>query len=182
MLAPTQDGKEDPMQAPEKVSVVTKKSAGVQTMYRDSDAQTDPYTPDYTVRPGAEPEILTLATLSHGQGLPVGRAEVEMIERARQKRLFESTLPPTTDEASFELRRAMLEEQELREWGEREKEIDRLQTERLNLLQKAIFAREEENEQLATQRVDALRRRKLEEMDRSITSAQPSWPTHNAQQ
>ena len=101
--------------------------------------------------------------------MPAGRAEVEMIERARQKREFENTLPPTTDEASFELRRAMMEEQELREWNEREKEIDRLQEERLQLLQRAIFEREKENEMLAEQRVDDLRRRKLEEMDRTIT-------------
>lgn len=37
-----------------------------QTDYRDSEAQTDPYTPEYVVRPGSAPELLTLATLSHG--------------------------------------------------------------------------------------------------------------------
>lgn len=66
MLAPTQDGNQNPLVAPEKVEVLTKKTVSVQTMYRDSQAQTDPYTPDYTVRPGAEPELLTLATLTHG--------------------------------------------------------------------------------------------------------------------
>ena len=66
MLAPTQDGKQDPMVAPPEVDIATKKTVSVQTMYRESEAQTDPYTPDYTVRPGAEPEILTLATLSYG--------------------------------------------------------------------------------------------------------------------
>ena len=39
----------------------------VQTDYRDSEAQTDPYTPEYVVRPGSQPELLTLATLSHGE-------------------------------------------------------------------------------------------------------------------
>ena len=38
----------------------------VQTDYRDSEAQTDPYTPEYVVRPGSQPELLTLATLSYG--------------------------------------------------------------------------------------------------------------------
>jgi hypothetical protein len=66
MLAPTQDGKQNPLIAPTEVEVLAKKTVSVQTMYRDSEAQTDAYTPDYTVRPGAEPEILTLATLSHG--------------------------------------------------------------------------------------------------------------------
>lgn len=39
----------------------------VQTDYRDSEAQTDPYTPEYVVRPGSQPELLTLATLSYGE-------------------------------------------------------------------------------------------------------------------
>jgi len=38
----------------------------VQTDYRDSETQTDPYTPEYVVRPGSQPELLTLATLSYG--------------------------------------------------------------------------------------------------------------------
>ena len=37
-----------------------------QTDYRESEAQTDPYTPEYVVRPGSQPELLTLATLSFG--------------------------------------------------------------------------------------------------------------------
>lgn len=43
------------------------KTVEVQTDYRDSEAQTDPYTPEYVVRPGSAPELLTLATLSHGR-------------------------------------------------------------------------------------------------------------------
>lgn len=38
----------------------------VQTDYRDSETQTDPYTPEYVIRPGSQPELLTLATLSYG--------------------------------------------------------------------------------------------------------------------
>lgn len=56
--------------------------------HRDSEAQTDPYTPEYVVRPGSQTELLTLATLSYGRGLPAGLAEVEMIERARAKRAW----------------------------------------------------------------------------------------------
>lgn len=43
------------------------KTVEVQTDYRDSEAQTDPYMPEYVVRPGSAPELLTLATLSHGR-------------------------------------------------------------------------------------------------------------------
>ena len=42
------------------------KTVMTQTDYRDSEAQTDPYTPEYVVRPGSQPELLTLATLSYG--------------------------------------------------------------------------------------------------------------------
>lgn len=44
------------------------RSVGVQTDYRESETQTDPFTPDYVVRPGtAPPELLTLATLTWGK-------------------------------------------------------------------------------------------------------------------
>lgn len=43
------------------------RTVGVQTDYRDSETQTDPYSPEYILRPGAAiPEILTLATFSWG--------------------------------------------------------------------------------------------------------------------
>ena len=39
----------------------------VQTDYRDIETQTDPYSPEYVVRPGAQPELLTLATMCYGE-------------------------------------------------------------------------------------------------------------------
>ena len=62
------------------------RSVHVQTDYRDSETQTEPYSPEYVIQPGTEPELLTLATLSYSNGLPAGLAEVELIERARIKR------------------------------------------------------------------------------------------------
>jgi len=95
----------------------------VQTMYRESEAQTDPYTPNYQVKEGDNPEILTLAHLTYGNGLPATFDELEAIELAREKKAFDWALPPTSDEASFQLRRRLMEEQELREWANRENEI-----------------------------------------------------------
>ena len=141
---------------------------GTQSVFRESETQTEPYTPDYVVRPGDEPEVLSLATLQYGAGLPAGQAEVEMIERARQKKEFESRLPPTTDQAGFELRSKMMEEQELREWQAREKEITRLQQERLQLLEHAIYERDRENEFMGEQRIEALRQLKLEQKEHDI--------------
>jgi hypothetical protein len=73
----------------------------------------------------AHPELLALATLTYSKGLPAGLAEVEMIERARIKRAWEATLPEVTDQESFERRLKMMEEMELKEWAERELEIQR---------------------------------------------------------
>ena len=41
------------------------RSVMVQTDYRDSEAQTDPYSPEYVIRPGSQPEILTLSSLTY---------------------------------------------------------------------------------------------------------------------
>lgn len=43
------------------------RSIMVQTDYRDSDVQTDPYEPGCVVRPGSQPELLTLASLTYGK-------------------------------------------------------------------------------------------------------------------
>lgn len=43
------------------------KSVEVQTMYRESESQTDPYTPAYVVPKGENPEVLVLSNLGHGK-------------------------------------------------------------------------------------------------------------------
>lgn len=61
----------DPLAAPEmeaeRLPTPATRTVEVQTDYRDSETQTDPYTPEYVVRPGSQPELLTLATLSYGK-------------------------------------------------------------------------------------------------------------------
>ena len=70
-------------------------------------------------------------------------AEVEMIERAREKRRWQSSLPPIEDENGVEERIRLLEEQEAREWAVREAEIEQLQRERLELLKQLLAQRDE---------------------------------------
>ncbi len=42
-------------------------TVGVQTDYRESEAQTDPYSPEYVIQPGTTPsELLQLAALTWG--------------------------------------------------------------------------------------------------------------------
>lgn len=60
-----------------------------------------------------------------GRGLPAGEAEVEMIERAREKRAWEATLPSLSDISQFEKRRKMMDEMERKEWAFREQEIEK---------------------------------------------------------
>lgn len=44
------------------------RTVGVQTDYRDGETQTEPYSPEYILRPGtAPPELLTLAKLTWGR-------------------------------------------------------------------------------------------------------------------
>ncbi|XP_062862513.1 cilia- and flagella-associated protein 91 isoform X2 [Trichomycterus rosablanca] len=131
------------------------RTVGVQTDYRDSEAQTDPYSPEYTLRPGtAPPELLTLATFTWGRGLPAGLEEVEMIERARKKRAWEATLPPPNDLAQLDRRRRMMDEMERNEWAFREQEIEKLQEARLTLLTQLLQQRDAQQDEATVNRLD----------------------------
>lgn len=82
-----------------------------------------------------------------GHGLPAGLAEVEMIERARARRAWEATLPPADDPYSAVERAKQMEIQEIKELKFREEEIQRLQDERLEVLQNLIVDLEEQKHQ-----------------------------------
>ncbi|XP_068022045.1 cilia- and flagella-associated protein 91 isoform X2 [Melanerpes formicivorus] len=121
------------------------RTVGTQTDYRDGEAQTDPYSPEYVVPSGSFPELLTLATLAWGQGLPARQAEVEMIERAREKRAWEANLPAMDSASNIAKRRKMMDHMERKEWAFREQEIEKLQEVRLEVL-KRLLQRQEENQ------------------------------------
>ncbi|XP_071841728.1 cilia- and flagella-associated protein 91-like isoform X2 [Apostichopus japonicus] len=153
---------------PERVATPPFRTVEVQTDYRESETQTDPYTPEYVVRPGSQPELLTLATLSFGHGLPAGLAEVEMIERARAKREWEATLPPLSDSSQLEKRKRMMDEMERKEWALREQEIEKLQEARLKLLQKILKEREEHHTEITSKRLDKIWSKKQKEKERKV--------------
>ncbi len=144
------------------------KVAEVQTIFRESEAQTNPYTPEYIVNKDNLPEVISIASLRFGKGLPASMIEMELIENMREKRAFENALPPTSDEACFLLRRKLMEEQEVREWNKREEDIKRLQNERLNLLQSALVEREKETEEKHAQRTEEIRLKKTENKERAL--------------
>mmetsp|Transcript_32152 Transcript_32152/g.55526 ORF Transcript_32152/g.55526 Transcript_32152/m.55526 type:complete len:621 (-) Transcript_32152:18-1880(-) len=144
------------------------RTIGIQTDYRESEAQTDPITPAHTVEEGHDPEVLYFTYLTYGNGLPASMAEMELIEQAREKKLFEQMLPASTDEACFLLRRKLMEEQEFKEWNKRESDIMRIQAERLKLLQTALYEREKENEDRSSQRIEDIRLKRTEHKDRNL--------------
>jgi hypothetical protein len=145
----------------------------IQTVFRESEAQTDPFTPEYVEdRTHGMPEVLTIKDLIYGKGLPASMAEMELIDQMREKRAFDNALPPTSDEACFALRRRLMEDQEVREWDKREDDIKRLQNERLNLLQSALVEREKETEEKHAQRTEEIRLKKTENKERALAKIQ----------
>ncbi|KAM7248233.1 hypothetical protein CapIbe_000272 [Capra ibex] len=133
----------------------SKYTVGTQTDYRDAEVQTDPYSPEYVVCQDSIPELLTLATLTWGRGLPAGQAEVEMIERAREKRAWEDTLPSLSDTSQFEKRRRMMNAMERKEWAFREQEIEKLQEIRLEVLKELLKKRDENQKEVNMARLNA---------------------------
>ena len=100
-----------------------KRTVGVQTMYRESEAQTDPYTPDFVIPAGASEseaaEILSLRHMTFANGcLPAGVNEVKEIVKIREAKAFEASLPSGTDEESLAIRKHMLEKKESNETGD----------------------------------------------------------------
>jgi len=148
------------------------KTVGTQSVYRESEAQTNPYTPDYYIVPNKVPEVLTLQNLTYGHGLPATEAELQMIERTRQKRLFEQMLPPPTDEFNLNLRLQLMESQEFRDWADREKTIRDLQEKRLTMLKTLLTDRDTNKQKLNDDKVERLRQRKEEERDRVLAACQ----------
>lgn len=166
LLGPT--AAHDPLKPVEVVTEVAFKTVEVQTVYRESEAQTLPYSPDYFVPEGSDPEVLLLKNLSSQNGLPLGKSELDMIVHARRKKEIESNLPPFTDEASLALRKKLMEQQEAREFKLRENEIDAKREIRLLELQRALYERDESSSFLASQRVEAMRQMKMEERENTL--------------
>ena len=140
------------------------RSIAIQTMYRDGDAQTVPYEPELAPLPsrGAPPEVAKLSFLRFGgppgASLPAALQDVRAVEAARERARIEAALPPMTDEASFELRKVLMEAVELAALRQREADLDARNASAVALIDQAVAARAAEREFVADQRVEALRR------------------------
>jgi len=65
------------------------KTVEVQTVFRESHAQTDPYSPNYEPDYQNVPEVLQIAKMRYGDGLPATMHEMHVIEQMRDKRAFD---------------------------------------------------------------------------------------------
>ncbi|XP_033211672.1 cilia- and flagella-associated protein 91-like isoform X2 [Belonocnema kinseyi] len=111
---------------------------GTQTDYRENETQTSPWEPSYKISPGHNPEVLALAHLTWKEGLPVGMHEVEIINRMRIRRAWESILPPMDSETNIKLRASIMTALEADHWSFREAEIDFIMNMRMDLAQKVM--------------------------------------------
>ncbi|KAL0276527.1 UNVERIFIED_CONTAM: hypothetical protein PYX00_004083 [Menopon gallinae] len=116
---------------------IHEKNAHVQTMYRDSEAQTGTYVPD--IRENTDPglEIFTLGWLSIKNGLPAGMRESVAIERARQRRAWEHALPVPIDRLAMKVRRTILDAMDLNEWNYREVELAALNSVKMQYIERS---------------------------------------------
>lgn len=116
--------------------------------------------------------MLSLKHLTYGNGLPATIDVLENIEMNRERTWFENALPPISDEASFNLRRRLMEEQEVREWSKKENEIKKVHGEGLELVKQAIVEREKEITDKNAQRIEDIKIRKTEQKNRLIAKVQ----------
>ena len=94
--------------------------------------------------------------------------DIELIAKAREKRAFNDALPPLSDEANFNLRNKLTNEQETREWRQKEKEIEEINEKRLLTLQQFLENREKEFEKKRLEKIDRLKEKKDEEVEAAI--------------
>ena len=162
----------DPQSQERKEIVHMTRSLGCQTLLRESEAQTHPTPlpadPKKIKVDGTFQEILELKDFSYGHGLPVDMYDIELIAKAREKRAFNDALPPLSDEASFILRNKFTNEQENREWNQKEKEMIEINKKRLLTLQQLLENREKEYEEKRLEKIDRLKEKKDEEVEAAI--------------
>lgn len=61
------------------------------------------------MKEGDKPEVLMIKHFKYGKELPASIDELQVIEAERERVWFENSLPPISDEASFVLRRKLME-------------------------------------------------------------------------
>ncbi|OXU31100.1 hypothetical protein TSAR_016396 [Trichomalopsis sarcophagae] len=145
------------------------KNKSTQTDYRENECQTLPWEPQYRVPEGQDPEVLTLAHFTWGNGLPAGVHEIDIINRMRKKRAWEEVLPPMDTTANIKARSALITALEADEWAFREAEIQFIMDLRMNLEEQLMQSKEDEKKKRAESRLkqldERLGKRKQKELE-----------------
>ncbi|KAL8435339.1 hypothetical protein Efla_006969 [Eimeria flavescens] len=118
-----------------------KASQATQSLTREQEVQTDPYSPDYICSQEEFPDELAITHLCWARGLPVGSLEIRIIQEMQVQRRLERLLPPPTDEFCLGLRTTLMERQEFFKWAHRERDFRELQDRRLELVEMALKLR-----------------------------------------
>ena len=138
------------------------KTIGIQTDYRDSQAQTDPYSPPFEVikdqNGNTNAPLMAAQHLSFQNGtLPAGYDEIEALEREVIKEQIMAALPASNDKKSLKLRKRILSQIESSDWHYKEMLIKREQHEKyLNVIEE-MKKRDEMIEKLEEERLNKLR-------------------------
>ena len=148
--------------------ITSTRSLGCQTLMRESEAQTIPAPFGTVKQDNTFQEIFELKDFHYGAGLPVEMHDIELIAKAREKRAFNDALPPLSDEANFNLRNKLTNEQETREWRQKEKEIEEINEKRLLTLQQYLENREKQFKEKRLEKIDRLKEKKDEEVEAAI--------------
>ncbi|XP_035913107.1 cilia- and flagella-associated protein 91-like [Anopheles stephensi] len=131
-----------------------------QTMFRESSAQTQPWMPTAVLKENAMPaaEIVYVAEMLQHTRFP-GVNEVEIVERARRKRTWEYALGSCDSLDEWRQQKLVLQIFEWEEWVARERQIDRYQMLRLQLVAKIMEKRERDTHQATEGKMENTKRR-----------------------
>lgn len=142
------------------------RTMAIQTMYRESSAQTKPFLPECFMEQVDEiPEVVHIADMIDSITYP-GLKEIEIIERSRKRRQWEMSLPPIIAPEEIASRVTALEAFEWEEWVAREKDINECQQARLKIVSDLIAKREQKHKSSTNQKLQNCKKRALDERNR----------------
>jgi hypothetical protein len=152
------------------VGVEKFRDSSCQTMYRESSAQTSPWMPEAIIRQKVGeplPEIAHIAELIKCNKYP-GLEEVEIVQRMRKKRKWESQLPQVHTVEEFEQRRTVLQAFEWEVWMSREQEINDCQKLRMKIVERLLQKREAAEKSASHEKFSNTEKRILEKKEEKL--------------
>lgn len=110
----------------------------VQTMFRESEAQTLPWSPPYVQKSEETPEVLLLDYLRWNRGLPASLYEAELITRNRKKRAWDLYLSALHDKSKLNFKKKIITQIETDDWEFISQDLEKTNEYRLELAKKVL--------------------------------------------